>query len=77
GVDGMAALRDYRGRTDDHGNPLAMTETADADEVAAAAELVMGKLARRPVAIIRGFQSEGPPGTARDLVMDSARDLFR
>jgi len=77
GIAGLAPFADYRGHYDPNGYELRVSVLAVADELAAAAELVMGKLARRPVAIIRGFQSEGPRGTARDLVMDSARDLFR
>ena len=77
GIAGLSPFADYRGHYDPNGYELRVSVLAVADELAAAAELVMGKLARRPVAIIRGFQSEGPPGTARDLVMDSARDLFR
>jgi len=77
GIAGLSPFADYRGHYDPNGYELRVSVLAVADELAAAAELVMGKLARRPVAIVRGFQSEGPPGTARDLVMDSARDLFR
>jgi coenzyme F420-0:L-glutamate ligase / coenzyme F420-1:gamma-L-glutamate ligase len=77
GIAGLSPFADYRGHYDPNGYELRVSVLAVADELAAAAELVMGKLARRPVAIVRGFQSEGPPGTAHDLVMDSARDLFR
>lgn len=77
GVSGLAPLADYRGQFDPNGYELRVSILAVADELAAAAELVMGKVARRPVALIRGFVSAGPPGTARDLVMDPARDLFR
>ena len=55
-----------------------MTTIADADELAAAAELVMGKLAQVPVAVIRGFDfASFEDGSARQLVRDPARDLFR
>ena len=77
GIAGLSPFADYRGHYDPNGYELRVSVLAVADELAAAAELVMGKLARRPVAIIRGFQSEGPPGTAQNLVMDSTRDLFR
>ncbi len=77
GLDGLAPFADYRGQQDPSGYELRASVLAVADELASAAELVMGKLARRPVAIIRGFQSEGTLGTARDLVMDPTRDLFR
>jgi coenzyme F420-0:L-glutamate ligase/coenzyme F420-1:gamma-L-glutamate ligase len=79
GVSGMAPLVDYRGQTDVAGYELSASILAVADEVASAAELVMHKLAGRPVAIVRGYQSplEGSPGTGRDLIMDAERDLFR
>ena len=77
GVAGLAPLDDNRGKYDPNAYELRATVLAVADELAAAAELVMGKLARRPVAIIRGFHADGAPGTARDLVMDPSRDMFR
>ena len=79
GVSGMAPLVDYRGQTDAAGYELSASILAVADEVASAAELVMHKLAGRPVAIVRGYQSPlaGAPGTGKDLIMDAERDLFR
>jgi coenzyme F420-0:L-glutamate ligase/coenzyme F420-1:gamma-L-glutamate ligase len=77
GLAGLAPFADYRGHRDPNGYELRASVLAVADELAAAAELVMGKLARRPVAVIRGFQLTGTSGTARDLVMDPMRDLFR
>jgi coenzyme F420-0:L-glutamate ligase/coenzyme F420-1:gamma-L-glutamate ligase len=79
GVSGMAPHVDYRGQMDSAGYELSASILAVADEVAAAAELVMHKLAGRPVAIVRGYRSplDGAPGTGRDLIMDPARDLFR
>ncbi|MBA3450239.1 MAG: coenzyme F420-0:L-glutamate ligase, partial [Chloroflexia bacterium] len=79
GVSGMAPLVDYRGQSDAAGYELSASVLAVADEVAAAAELVMHKLAGRPVAIVRGYQPPLPaaPGTGRDLIMDPERDLFR
>ncbi|HLZ10824.1 MAG TPA: coenzyme F420-0:L-glutamate ligase [Chloroflexota bacterium] len=77
GVAGLAPLDDYRGKVDPNAYELRSTVIAVADELAAAAELVMGKLARRPVAIVRGFGPLGQPGSGRELVMDPARDLFR
>ena len=77
GVAGLAPLDDYRGQHDPNAYELRATVLAVADELAAAAELVMGKLARRPVAIVRGFGPLGQPGSGRDLVMDPARDMFR
>jgi coenzyme F420-0:L-glutamate ligase/coenzyme F420-1:gamma-L-glutamate ligase len=79
GVAGVAPLADYRGHHDAAGYELHVSVLAVADELAAAAELVMNKLDARPVVLIRGFTSPtgNPPGTARDLVLDSSRDLFR
>jgi coenzyme F420-0:L-glutamate ligase/coenzyme F420-1:gamma-L-glutamate ligase len=79
GVSGMAPLVDYRGQTDAAGYELSASILAVADEVASAAELVMHKLAGRPVAIVRGYQPPlaAAPGTGRDLIMDAERDLFR
>lgn len=79
GLAGMRAVRDYRGRTDGHGNPLEMTEMADADEVAAAADLVKGKLAAVPVAVVRGlaWEPDADERGARALVRPPADDLFR
>ena len=54
GVAGIAAVVDLRGETDDRGQELRVTEVAVADEIAAAAELVMGKASGIPVAIVRG-----------------------
>jgi len=77
GVAGLAALVDYRGQRDDAGKLLYATVVAVADELAAAAELVMGKTARVPVAVIRGYRAEAAPGTGRELVRPRDRDLFR
>src|SRR5579859_1605256 len=77
GVAGLAAVADYRGRTDAHGYVLNASILAVADELAAAAELIMGKLDGRPVAIIRGYAYAAAEGTGRDLLMDPSRDLFR
>lgn len=76
GAAGVSPLVDLRGRRDAAGYELTSTVVAVADEIASAAELVMGKLARVPVAIVRGLDVAGR-GTARDLVMSSERDLFR
>jgi coenzyme F420-0:L-glutamate ligase/coenzyme F420-1:gamma-L-glutamate ligase len=77
GVAGLLPLADYRGQTDPHGYLLSASVLAVADELAAAAELVMGKIDGRPVAVIRGYPYAPGPGQGRDLVMDSSRDLFR
>jgi coenzyme F420-0:L-glutamate ligase/coenzyme F420-1:gamma-L-glutamate ligase len=78
GVAGMAAVRDLRGRADAHGNVLEVTEPADADALAAASELVRGKLSGVPVAVVRGFTPQPDDGRgARALVRRPADDLFR
>lgn len=78
GVAGIAPLSDYRGQFDPSGYELRASVLAVADELASAAELVMHKLAARPVAIIRGYapQTATLPGTGRDLVMAEDRNLF-
>ncbi|RJK95373.1 coenzyme F420-0:L-glutamate ligase [Vallicoccus soli] len=80
GVAGLDPLEDHRGRRDPYGNPLGATVTAVADEVAAAAELVKGKLAGVPVAVVRGLAArvgeEDGPG-ARALVRPAEHDMFR
>jgi coenzyme F420-0:L-glutamate ligase/coenzyme F420-1:gamma-L-glutamate ligase len=76
GVSGLEALRSYAGEVDPIGYELRTTAVAVADELAAAADLVLGKLERVPAALIRGFAAEGD-GTGQDLVRDAAEDLFR
>jgi coenzyme F420-0:L-glutamate ligase/coenzyme F420-1:gamma-L-glutamate ligase len=76
GAAGVVPLRDYRGRQDPDGYELQGTELAVVDELASAAELVMGKLDRVPVALIRGAQLVGD-GSVRSLLRDPATDLFR
>jgi coenzyme F420-0:L-glutamate ligase/coenzyme F420-1:gamma-L-glutamate ligase len=76
GCAGIAPLADLRGRVDPAGHVLSSTVVAVADEIAAAAELVMGKLAAVPVAVVRGLDVAGE-GTAQELVMARERDLFR
>jgi len=77
GVAGMEALRDYRGRRDPYGYPLRVSIEAVADELACAAGLICGKLARIPVCIVRGFRYRPARGSARDLLRPAANDLFR
>ena len=76
GVAGLPPLRDLRGTRDRSGYELKTTQIAVADEIAAAAELVMGKTDGIPAAIVRGLELEGD-GSARELVMPPDRDLFR
>jgi coenzyme F420-0:L-glutamate ligase / coenzyme F420-1:gamma-L-glutamate ligase len=77
GVAGMQALHDYRGQPDSHGYGLQASIEADADQLACAAGLVCGKLARTPACIIRGFAYRAGRGSARDLIRPAANDLFR
>jgi len=79
GAAGVHVLDDQRGRTDEHGHTLEMTVTALADEIAAAAELVKGKLNRIPVAIVRGLGHlvAEPAGRAADLIRPAEEDMFR
>lgn len=76
GVAGMSALIDLRGTPDDDGRPLHATVLAVADEIAAAAGLVMGKTDRTPAVIARGLDLSGN-GSGRDLIRPAAEDLFR
>jgi coenzyme F420-0:L-glutamate ligase/coenzyme F420-1:gamma-L-glutamate ligase len=76
GVAGMRPLLDLRGTTDGRGRPLEATVIAVADELAGAAELVMGKAAGIPAALIRGYRVAADGGSARELVMPPERDLF-
>lgn len=77
GASGMTAVRDYRGTFDPAGRELVVTQIAHLDELAAAAELVMGKLDRVPVAIVRGYEWSVSEDGARDLIRPTAEDLFR
>ncbi len=81
GAAGLHVLQDYAGRTDPHGNELAVTAPAVADELAAAADLVKRKLDRRPAAVVRGLAnlvlapgSHGPGAAA--LVREESQDMF-
>ena len=68
---------DYRGCVDPHGRALHATVIALADELAGAAEIVMRKTAGTPVAIVRGAAEWTGDGSARMLVREASRDLFR
>ncbi|MFV0129595.1 coenzyme F420-0:L-glutamate ligase [Streptomyces sp. HMX112] len=79
GAAGVRVLDDLRGGTDAYGNPLVATVVAGADELAAAGDLVKGKTAGLPVAVVRGLAhlvGEHPDG-ARALVRGAADDMFR
>lgn len=77
GLAGMDALRDHRGRSDLYGYVLTSSVEAVADEVAAAATLLMGQADEgRPLVLVRGLRARGD-GSAGDLVRPPERDLFR
>jgi coenzyme F420-0:L-glutamate ligase / coenzyme F420-1:gamma-L-glutamate ligase len=79
GAAGLAVLHGYAGAVDQHGNELIVTNIAIADEIAAAADLVKGKLTAIPVAVVRGLPSgilSDTGGTARQLVRSGTDDLF-
>jgi coenzyme F420-0:L-glutamate ligase / coenzyme F420-1:gamma-L-glutamate ligase len=75
GAAGIETLRDLKGERDPSGYELKSTVIALADEIAGAAELVMGKLDRTPVAVVRGLDARGE-GAASEIVMPSDRNLF-
>jgi coenzyme F420-0:L-glutamate ligase/coenzyme F420-1:gamma-L-glutamate ligase len=76
GVAGLTALLDLRGTRDRHGYELHATQIAVADELAAAAELVLGKVEGIPAAVIRGLDLRGD-GRGADIPIPEERDLFR
>jgi coenzyme F420-0:L-glutamate ligase/coenzyme F420-1:gamma-L-glutamate ligase len=76
GVAGMRPLVDLRGTKDTRGYTLSATVIAVADELAGAAELVMGKTRGVPAVLVRGYRVTDGDGTARELVMPPERDLF-
>jgi coenzyme F420-0:L-glutamate ligase/coenzyme F420-1:gamma-L-glutamate ligase len=76
GVAGMSPLLDLRGTEDTRGYTLAATVIAVADELAGAAELVMGKTRGVPAVIVRGYRVPDGEGSGRELVMPPERDLF-
>ncbi len=77
GISGMKPIHDYRGTKDMYRRTLQVTEIAVADELAAAAELVMNKADRVPVAIVRGYKAPRGRGRVRDLIRPEESDLFR
>lgn len=77
GSAGISPLADYRGQHDPAGYELRATVLAVADELAGAAELVMHKTHRVPVAVIRNYEWELTEGSAADLVMPDERNLFK
>jgi coenzyme F420-0:L-glutamate ligase/coenzyme F420-1:gamma-L-glutamate ligase len=77
GVSGLEAVVDLKGTPDWAGRELQVTEIAVADEIASAADLVMGKSAGIPAALVRGYEGPRGEGRARDLVRSAEEDLFR
>lgn len=82
GSAGLRPVLDLRGTEDAYGRELQVTEVAVVDELASAAELVMGKARGVPVAVVRGvdpavFELDGPAGVLTHLVRSAAEDLFR
>jgi coenzyme F420-0:L-glutamate ligase/coenzyme F420-1:gamma-L-glutamate ligase len=76
GAAGIAVTHPYEGSVDEYGNPLIVTDIAVADELAAAADLVKGKLGEIPVAVVRGLTPRENGSTARDLLRPGDEDLF-
>lgn len=76
GAAGLPVLHGYAGGLDTHGNELLVTQIAVADEVAAAADLVKGKLTGIPVAVVRGLRCTDDGSTGADLVRPGPDDLF-
>ena len=77
GISGLIAILDLKGTRDWTGRELDVTEIAVADELAAAADLVMGKADGIPAALIRGYEGPTGPGRGSDLVRPVDEDLFR
>jgi coenzyme F420-0:L-glutamate ligase / coenzyme F420-1:gamma-L-glutamate ligase len=77
GLSGIEAIKDYTGQLDAQGYELRVTALAIADELAAAAELVMNKLDNVPVAVIRGYEYPHGEGSLTQLIRAAERDLFR
>jgi coenzyme F420-0:L-glutamate ligase/coenzyme F420-1:gamma-L-glutamate ligase len=77
GLAGLSPTVDYRGTEDMFGNQLSVTQIAIADELASAAELVMRKSDRIPVAIIRGVKYVKDKGSIKPLIRPKEEDLFR
>lgn len=77
GVAGILPLLDLRGSTDTVGRELAATEVAVADELASAADLVLGKTSGCPAALIRGYDGPRGDGAASELIRAAGEDLFR
>jgi coenzyme F420-0:L-glutamate ligase/coenzyme F420-1:gamma-L-glutamate ligase len=78
GISGVPGLLDLRGRPDRNGRTLRVTEIGAADEVAAAASLLMGQAAEgRPIILVRGFPYDRREGAGTELIRPKELDLFR
>lgn len=77
GVSGLKVIDDYKGLGDSNGRIMEATEIAIVDEIAAAADLAMGKSTQIPIAVVRGVQWEAGSDRATDLVRPPSEDLFR
>ncbi len=77
GVSGLQPLEDLRGTPDADGRTMHATVRAVADELASAAELVLGKTARKPIALVRGASFRRGEGHIADLIIPAEMDLFR
>lgn len=77
GCSGIEPLISYKGKKDRYGYKLRVTQPAIVDEIAGAAELVMGKLSHIPVAIVRGVRYRRGEDGVRSIIMEKERDLFR
>ena len=77
GLAGIRPIVDYRGKKDNNGREMKVTQIAVADELASAGELISGKTKRMPVVIVRGFEYQTGPGSARDLVREEDKDIFK
>jgi coenzyme F420-0:L-glutamate ligase/coenzyme F420-1:gamma-L-glutamate ligase len=77
GVSGLLPLDDLRGTPDADGRVMKSTVRAVADEIASAAELVLGKTAGKPLALVRGATFRRGEGRIKDLIMPAEMDLFR
>jgi coenzyme F420-0:L-glutamate ligase/coenzyme F420-1:gamma-L-glutamate ligase len=76
GISGATSVLDLKGKADAMGREMEVTEIAVADEIAAAADLAMGKATAIPAAVVRGLQL-GENGRGTDLIRDPSEDLFR
>lgn len=76
GSAGIEAVLDMRGEPDAAGRPMQATVIAVADELASAADLAGGKVAQRPVVVVRGYEGRASEGGSSGLVMEPERDLF-